>query len=26
MYDALVAGVPDERWGSRVAAVLELRE
>ncbi|MFJ5739270.1 acyl-CoA synthetase [Streptomyces microflavus] len=26
VYDALVAGVPDERWGSRVAAVLELRE
>ncbi|MFD3414797.1 acyl-CoA synthetase [Streptomyces cyaneofuscatus] len=25
VYDALVAGVPDERWGSRVAAVLELR-
>ncbi|MFJ1592807.1 acyl-CoA synthetase [Kitasatospora albolonga] len=26
VYDALVAGVPDERWGSRVAAVLELRD
>ncbi|MFJ9638771.1 acyl-CoA synthetase [Streptomyces sp. NPDC101178] len=26
VYDALVAGVPDARWGSRVAAVLELRE
>ncbi|MFD3970441.1 acyl-CoA synthetase [Streptomyces cyaneofuscatus] len=26
VYDALVAGVPDERWGSRVAAVIELRE
>ncbi|MEV1091692.1 acyl-CoA synthetase [Streptomyces microflavus] len=26
VYDALVAGVPDERWGSRVAAVLELRQ
>ncbi|MFF2717311.1 acyl-CoA synthetase [Streptomyces sp. NPDC058011] len=26
VYDALVAGVPDARWGSKVAAVLELRE
>lgn len=26
IYDALVAGVPDERWGSRVAAVVQLRE
>ncbi|MFJ4963258.1 Long-chain-fatty-acid--CoA ligase FadD19 [Streptomyces sp. ADI96-02] len=26
VYDALVAGVPDERWGNRVAAVLQLRE
>ncbi|WP_411142655.1 acyl-CoA synthetase [Streptomyces sp. x-80] len=25
VYDALVAGVPDERWGSRVAAVVQLR-
>ncbi|MFI1224917.1 MULTISPECIES: acyl-CoA synthetase [unclassified Streptomyces] len=25
VYDALVAGVPDERWGSRVAAVIQLR-
>ncbi|MEU7147877.1 acyl-CoA synthetase [Streptomyces sp. NPDC045456] len=25
IYDALVAGVPDERWGSRVAAVVQLR-
>ncbi|MFC6065253.1 acyl-CoA synthetase [Streptomyces ochraceiscleroticus] len=25
VYDALVAGVPDDRWGSRVAAVVELR-
>ncbi len=24
-YDALVVGVPDERWGSRVAAVIEPR-
>ncbi len=24
-YDALVIGVPDARWGSRVAAVVELR-
>jgi acyl-CoA synthetase (AMP-forming)/AMP-acid ligase II len=24
-YDALVVGVPDERWGSRVAAVVEPR-
>ncbi|MFD4632420.1 acyl-CoA synthetase [Streptomyces sp. NPDC058284] len=26
VYDALVAGVPDERWGSRVAAVIQLRD
>ncbi|MFH8751756.1 acyl-CoA synthetase [Streptomyces rimosus] len=26
VYDALVAGVPDARWGSRVAAVVQLRE
>ncbi|MFJ2770683.1 acyl-CoA synthetase [Streptomyces sp. NPDC087300] len=25
IYDALVAGVPDERWGNRVAAVVQLR-
>ncbi|WP_433854925.1 acyl-CoA synthetase [Streptomyces kronopolitis] len=25
VYDALVAGVPDERWGNRVAAVIQLR-
>ncbi|MFJ3954147.1 acyl-CoA synthetase [Streptomyces libani] len=25
VYDALVAGVPDERWGQRVAAVVQLR-
>ncbi|MGW8972951.1 acyl-CoA synthetase [Streptomyces platensis] len=25
IYDALVAGVPDERWGQRVAAVVQLR-
>lgn len=25
VYDALVAGVPDDRWGHRVAAVLQLR-
>ncbi|AZM57134.1 acyl-CoA synthetase [Streptomyces sp. WAC 01529] len=25
VYDALVAGVPDARWGSRVAAVIQLR-
>jgi acyl-CoA synthetase (AMP-forming)/AMP-acid ligase II len=25
VYDALVAGVPDERWGNHVAAVVELR-
>ncbi|QNE78883.1 AMP-binding protein [Streptomyces finlayi] len=25
VYDALVAGVPDARWGNRVAAVLQLR-
>ncbi|MGQ4715557.1 acyl-CoA synthetase [Streptomyces anulatus] len=26
VYDALVAGVPDERWGNRVAAVIQLRQ
>ncbi|MFF7725133.1 acyl-CoA synthetase [Streptomyces sp. NPDC008001] len=26
VYDVLVAGVPDERWGQRVAAVVQLRE
>ncbi|MBM7055928.1 acyl-CoA synthetase [Streptomyces durocortorensis] len=26
VYDALVAGVPDERWGNRVAAVVQLRD
>ncbi|MFJ6886272.1 acyl-CoA synthetase [Streptomyces californicus] len=26
VYDALVAGVPDERWGNRVAAVIQLRD
>ena len=25
VFDALVVGVPDERWGERVAAVLEVR-
>ncbi|MER7988617.1 acyl-CoA synthetase [Streptomyces noursei] len=25
IYDALVAGVPDDRWGNRVAAVVQLR-
>ncbi|MFE3552881.1 acyl-CoA synthetase [Streptomyces kronopolitis] len=25
VYDVLVAGVPDERWGNRVAAVIQLR-
>ncbi|MFJ5263200.1 acyl-CoA synthetase [Streptomyces sp. NPDC088387] len=25
VYDALVAGVPDQRWGSHVAAVVQLR-
>jgi len=25
VFDALVVGVPDERWGSRVSAVLQLR-
>ncbi|MFG3115087.1 acyl-CoA synthetase [Streptomyces sp. NPDC048197] len=25
VYDALVAGVPDERWGNRVSAVVQLR-
>lgn len=26
VFDCTVVGVPDERWGSRVAAVVELRE
>jgi acyl-CoA synthetase (AMP-forming)/AMP-acid ligase II len=26
VYDALVAGVPDTRWGNHVAAVVQLRE
>jgi acyl-CoA synthetase (AMP-forming)/AMP-acid ligase II len=26
VYDAVVVGVPDERWGSRVAAVIQARE
>ncbi|MDJ1137138.1 acyl-CoA synthetase [Streptomyces iconiensis] len=26
IYDALVAGIPDARWGNRVAAVVQLRE
>ncbi len=26
IYDAVVVGVPDERWGQRVAAVVQLRE
>jgi 3-oxocholest-4-en-26-oate---CoA ligase len=26
IYDAVVVGVPDERWGQRVAALIELRE
>ena len=26
VYDALVAGVPDARWGSHVAAVVQLRD
>ncbi|MGW1064709.1 acyl-CoA synthetase [Streptomyces aureus] len=26
VYDALVAGVPDPRWGNHVAAVVQLRE
>jgi len=25
VFDAVVVGVPDERWGERVAAVVELR-
>jgi acyl-CoA synthetase (AMP-forming)/AMP-acid ligase II len=25
VFDAVVVGVPDERWGNRVAAVVELR-
>ncbi|MBB2909796.1 acyl-CoA synthetase (AMP-forming)/AMP-acid ligase II [Streptosporangium becharense] len=25
VFDAVVTGIPDERWGSRVAAVVELR-
>ena len=26
VFDAVVAGVPDERWGNQVAAVVQLRE
>ncbi|WP_328724331.1 acyl-CoA synthetase [Streptomyces sp. NBC_00259] len=26
VYDALVAGVPDEKWGNHVAAVVQLRQ
>ncbi len=26
VYDAVVVGVPDERWGQRVAAVVQLRD
>ncbi len=26
VYDAVVVGVPDERWGSRVAAVIQARD
>ena len=26
VYDCLVVGVPDERWGQRVAAIVELRD
>ena len=26
VYDAVVVGVPDERWGSRVTAVVQARE
>jgi acyl-CoA synthetase (AMP-forming)/AMP-acid ligase II len=26
VFDAIVVGVPDERWGQRVAAVVQLRE
>ncbi len=26
VYDCLVVGVPDERWGKRVAAVVQPRE
>ena len=26
VYDALVAGVPDAKWGNHVAAVVQLRE
>jgi acyl-CoA synthetase (AMP-forming)/AMP-acid ligase II len=26
IFDAVVVGVPDERWGQRVAAVVQLRE
>jgi acyl-CoA synthetase (AMP-forming)/AMP-acid ligase II len=25
VYDAVIVGVPDERWGERVAAVVQLR-
>ena len=26
VFDAVVVGVPDERWGQRVAAVVQLRD
>ena len=26
VFDAVVVGVPDERWGSRVAAVVQARD
>jgi acyl-CoA synthetase (AMP-forming)/AMP-acid ligase II len=26
VYDAVVVGVPDERWGERVAAIVQLRD
>ena len=26
IFDALVVGVPDERWGSRVSAVIQARD